>query len=90
LSLAASQEECLFLIDTGADISLLKGDKLIDSTEFDPGRKATVKSVNGSPIDMHGVVEKKVNLGDNPILHDFHLVSKQVDIPCDGILGRDF
>ena len=24
------------------------------------------------------------------IVHDFQLVKKQVDIPCDGILGRDF
>ncbi len=23
-------------------------------------------------------------------MHDFQLVNKQMDIPCDGILGRDF
>jgi hypothetical protein len=30
--------DLLFLIDTGADISLLKGKKLIGTTEFDPER----------------------------------------------------
>jgi hypothetical protein len=38
-------ESLLFLIDTGADISLLKGKKLIGMTEFDPERKVKVKCV---------------------------------------------
>jgi hypothetical protein len=33
----------LFLIDTGADISLLKGSKLIGTTEYDPEKKVKVK-----------------------------------------------
>ena len=28
--------------------------------------------------------------GQNSIVHGFQLVNKYVDIPCDGILGRDF
>ena len=35
----SKENELLFLIDTGADISLLKGDKLIGTTEYDPDRK---------------------------------------------------
>ena len=35
----SKENEVLFLINTGADISLLKGDNLIGTTEYDPERK---------------------------------------------------
>jgi hypothetical protein len=40
-------------------------------------------------METHGVVVARIELTNNLILHDFQLVNKQVDIPCDGILGRD-
>jgi hypothetical protein len=80
----------LFLIDTGADVSLLKGNKLIGTTEYVPEGKVSVKCVDGSPMERHGVREATIELGSNSIIHDFRLVNKQVDIPCDGILGRNF
>ena len=80
----------LLLVDTGADISLLKGSKLVGSTEYDPDKKIRVKCVDGSPMETHGVVEAKIELGNSSIRHGFQLVNNQVDIPCDGILGRDF
>lgn len=82
-------DELLFLIDRGADISLLKGNKLLGTTEYDPERKVKVKCVDGSPMETHGVLEARIELSSTSILHDFQLVNKQVDIPCDGILGRD-
>jgi hypothetical protein len=84
------EENLLFLIDTGADISLLKGEKLIDTTEFDPEGSFKVKCVDGSPIRTHGTLEARIGLDSSSISHNFHLVGNQVDIPCDGILGRDF
>ena len=37
LKIDASKEEgLLFLVDTGADVSLLKGSKLVGTTEFNP------------------------------------------------------
>jgi len=80
----------LFLIDTGADISLLKGNKLIGTTEYDPEKKVKVKCVDSSPIETHGVLEARIELSNSSIVHDFQLVNKQVDIPCDGILVHDF
>jgi hypothetical protein len=41
-------------------------------------------------METHGVLEAKVRLGSKSITHSFQLVGKQVDLPCDGILGRDF
>jgi hypothetical protein len=41
-------------------------------------------------MKTHGVLEARVEPSNSSIVHDFQLVNKQVDIPCDGILGRDF
>ena len=90
IQIDVSKEELLFLVDTGADISLLKAEKLVGSTGVDPLRKERVKGVNGAPIETYGIVTASVKLRNSSIPHEFHLVNGQVDIPCDGILGRDF
>jgi len=53
----SKEDNLLFLIDTGANISLLKGNKLIGTTEYDPEKKVKVKCVDGSPMETHGVLE---------------------------------
>ena len=85
----SKEDELLFLIDTGADISLLKGNKLIRTTEYDPEKRVKVKCVDGSPMETHGVLEAKIEFHNSSVVHGFQLVNK-LDIPCDGILGRDF
>jgi hypothetical protein len=40
-------------------------------------------------METYGVLEARTEHSNSSILHDFQLVNKQVDIPCDGILGRD-
>jgi len=74
----------------GVKISFLKGDKLIWISEYDPESKVKVKCVDGSPMETHGVLEARIELKNSSIVHNFQLVNKQVDIPCDGILCRDF
>ena len=54
----SKENDVLFLIDTGADINLLKGDKLLGTTEYDPERKVKVKCVDGSLMETHGVLER--------------------------------
>ena len=86
----SKENELLFLIDTGADISIVKGTKLIGTTVYNPNRKVQVKCVDGSPMETHGVLEARIELKNSLLVHNFQLLNKQVDIPCDGILGRDF
>jgi hypothetical protein len=71
LTVDVSNEELLFFIDTGADISLLKAEKLTVSTEVDPRRKVKVKCVNGSPNETDGLVEAKVRLRTSSLPHKF-------------------
>ena len=51
----SKEGEILFLIDTKADVSLLKGNKLIGSKEYDPEKKVRVKWVpKGNPRSNRG------------------------------------
>jgi hypothetical protein len=78
------------MVDTSADISLLKPNNLDNTRKFDPDGRVKVKTVDGSIIETLGTVRTVVNADSLKIPFTFQLVSKQVDIPCDGILGRDF
>ena len=87
---ATSGRELTLLVDTGPDVSLLKPDNLDKDKTFDPDGKIKVKGVDGSVIETYGTVKTVVNGDSLKISFTFHLVSKQVDIPCDGILRRFF
>jgi hypothetical protein len=76
-----------FLLDTGADISLVKSSMLASGTEFDPDQKVKIKSVNGSIIETHGTLVLHILGGGVVNPFKFHLVNKQVDLVYDGILG---
>ena len=41
-------------------------------------------------METHGTIDANIEVGSELIAHRFQLVNKQVDIPYDGILGRDF
>jgi hypothetical protein len=41
-------------------------------------------------METHGILEARIEVSNSSIVHDSQLVNKQVDIPCDRILGRDF
>ena len=46
-----------FLVDSGADISLIKSEKLLGTATFEPRDRVLVKSVNGAFIETHGRIE---------------------------------
>ena len=78
------------LVDSGADISLVKSKKLLGTAEFEPEDRVRVKGVEGSMIETHGSLEMQILEGEMSIPYRLQLVSKQVDLRGDGILGRDF
>jgi len=91
LELDVSQGHKLyFLVDSGADISLVKSYKLLGTAEFEPNDRVRVKSVEGSVIETHGSIEPQIWKGRIDIPFRFQLRSKQVDLKGDGILGHDF
>ena len=79
-----------FLVDSGTDISLVKSYKLLGTAEFDPKDRVRVKSVERSVVETHSSIETRMREGGVDVPFQFQLVSKQVDLKGDGILGRDF
>ena len=78
------------LVDSGADISLLKSKNLLGTVEFEPDERVRLKSVDGPVIETHGSLEIKVQEGQVEIPFKFQLVSTQENTKGDGILGRNF
>jgi hypothetical protein len=79
-----------FLVDSGADINLVKSEKLLSTAEYEPRDRVRVKSVEGSMIETHGSLQTQVPEGDMNIPYRLKLVSKQVDLKGDGIVGHYF
>lgn len=80
----------LFLVDTGADCSLIKSNVLLPDTEVNTSNKARIKGVEGLGFETFGTVKSLVTIGKKKVPCIFQLVGKQLDFPCDGIIGRDF
>lgn len=80
----------LLLVDTGADISLLKPGNLDMMMQFDREGRVKVRSVSGSTIETMGAVNVVVCEGSVRVPFIFQLTDKQIDLACDGILGSDF
>jgi predicted aspartyl protease len=60
-----------FLLDTGAEVSLIKSPKLISTTEFDPSERVRVKCVDGSIVETHGTVSACLSEGERKVHLNF-------------------
>jgi hypothetical protein len=53
-------EKLQLLVDSGADIRLLKGRRLLRTSEFEPRDRVRVKSVEGFVTETHGSTETQI------------------------------
>jgi len=51
------------LVDSRADVSLVKSYKLLGTSEFEPKDRLRVKSVEGSVTETHGSIETRIREG---------------------------
>jgi len=85
-----NSEKFHLLVDSRADISLLKSRRLLGTAEFEPRDRVRVKTVESSAIETQWSIETNILEGSLQIPASFQLVSKQVDLSGDGILGLEF
>lgn len=78
-----------FLVDSQADISIIKESALNDSLEIGTS-KINIKGVTEESVPTLGRVTLQLNLDYLEIKHEFHIVPDTFDIPTDGIIGKDF
>lgn len=78
------QPKVRFLIDTGAEVSIIVNKDYIKSV--DSSRSTKIKGIGPDSIKTLGKSEMNI-LGT---LIDFHIVPNEIPILCDGILGSDY
>lgn len=79
------------LLDTGADVSLLKAGKLKDHSIINKEIIVELKGISEQPIYTLGTCCILIKLENNKtVTHSFHIVSDNLPIKNDGLLGRDF
>lgn len=83
--------ECItFMIDTGADSSIFKREKISEDQIFYPGNSAEIRGVTDGILKTLGTTTTTLFNDELQITHDFHIVSNNFPIPCDAILGLNF
>lgn len=83
-------QDCSFLIDTQADISLLKRCYIQSNTIINVSEKCTIKGITENTIKSLGTVKTLLHIQNFTTEHVFHVVADDFPIPSTGILGKDF
>lgn len=78
------------LVDTQADISVLRHSSIEIETPIDQSAIIQIKGITPETINTIGTSLIGIQIGKSLIHHLFHIVSDQFDINADGIIGKDF
>lgn len=78
------------IVDTGADVSIIKENRLNDFQKIFIDQKCTINGVTDGKVETIGRTSGNIILNDTLIPHHFQVVTKNFPVQTDGILGRDF
>ena len=76
------------MIDTGAEISLIKKANLNSEASYKLRKGAKIKGIGNAVLRMDGIIELKLFTEKHETVHNFYVLSEPS--ACDGILGKDF
>lgn len=85
-----SSKQLTFLVDTGADISIVKQNNLLPSTLFSTNTQVNISGVTSGVAKSIGVTNAELSFETGTINQNLHIVDESFPIPTDGILGLDF
>lgn len=78
------------MIDTGAEISIVKSASLKPEPNYRHTEGINVKGISNTLIKTEGTVVLKLLTPTHETTHTFHVMGDSFDCQYDGILGRDF
>jgi hypothetical protein len=84
------KNEMKLLVDTGAELCLLKHSSMKEGTVYNPSTTLNVRGISNEIEKTLEEVNAKLTVGNYETEHKFHVVGSGMNIPCDGILGKDF
>lgn len=79
-----------FLIDTQADISVIKETSIENQLLVDQNETIFIKGITNATIQTTGSTHLQIHLGNQIITHKFHIVPDIFNIHVEGIIGKDF
>ena len=82
--------DLIFLVDTQADISIIKCSSIEAEVELDESDLIVIKGVTDGKMMTMGSVQTSIYFKDMQVEQRLHVVPDEFSIPVDGILGRDF
>lgn len=85
-----SNSNCNFLVDTQADISVIKISSLTSELYYDTSEITLIKGITNDSMRCLGTISIELTIDNTIIEHKFHLVTDEFAIPTDGIIGKDF
>lgn len=90
LNLDICNSDNKFLVDSGAEVSLLKENCLKTGVQVTK-ETCYLKGISEEKIQTLGICEAFIAFKDNEIIsHKFYIVNKDFPIPDSGLVGRDF
>lgn len=91
LKLSVSEHILSMTIDTGAQISILKPEKLYKETKVKFKEKVRIMGiVKNKPIESIGTANAKLMSENCELNFGFHIVTEEVNIETDGLMGSAF
>lgn len=91
LKLSVSEHVLSMTIDTGAQISILKPRKLYDDTKVKYKRRVQIMGIiKHKPIESIGTANAKIISEGCELNFEFHIVTHEINIETDGLMGSDF
>jgi len=79
-----------FLINTGAEISVVKASSINLGTNYDPTKEINIKGISESFLKTKGTTELTLFTPTHETTHVFHVVGSNFGSQYDGILGLNF
>lgn len=86
----SNSDKSTFLIDSQADISLIKQSTIANSAIIDSSTQIKIKGVTQGIVNSIGTIESSILIDNTKIHQRFHVVPSNFSIPTNGILGKDF
>lgn len=85
-----SENNIYFLVDSQADISVIKLNSLNGKYKINVSEQIEIRGVVPTPIKSLGCINIELFIENFIIIHKFHVMPNDFNIPCDAILGKDF
>ena len=84
------ENKLTFLLDTGADLSVIKRSSLKFRVKYALKGGISIKGISDMIMKTEGTITLKLFTDTHETTHTFHVVGSEFGIQYDGILGSDF